>query len=103
MGSNHRTQEASESSPQGVGGQPGPLPPLAVDSGPDPPCTRIGAFCDASGFKRFKCLKPDDAFSFDSASGAWSTITNADAATVAAEITANLAKYDNCTVRVEEE
>ena len=37
MGSNHRTQEASESSPQGVGGQPGPLPPLAVDSGPDPP------------------------------------------------------------------
>ena len=71
-------------------------------SGEPEECTRIGAFRDAAGFKRLKCLKSDESFSFDTESTAWSCVTNADAATIAAELTANLAKYNNCAVRVEE-
>ena len=64
--------------------------------------TACAAFRDAAGFKKLKCLKNDEALSFDSTSKTWSVITNADAATIAKELSTNLAKYKGCAVRVEE-
>ena len=54
-------------------------------------------------FKSLKCLQPDEAFAFDYDSSGWSTITNANPATIQAEISANLSRYTNCTVRLDVE